>query len=282
MSSYGKRKLIVNADDFGLSKNISEGIIFAHEEGIVTSTSVLVNQHYFEEAIKLSEKYKHFGVGLHLNFNKGIPIASKSKINSLLDNSGVFFKNPYEKRKGISQLELYLEFKEQVNYFIKVTGKKPSHIDCHHWNYLYREFFVVYLEISREFGLPIRLPLIESSNFSYGNLTGLLSTVPLKLVSEFPDVLKSLNETDLPIHADYFEASFYESQATKENLIKILDNIGEGVTELMTHPGFIAQEEHNLTSYNNYRETELKILTNVDIKKHLEKLEIKLINFTHI
>ena len=65
------KRLIVNADDFGLSRSVNEAVIRAHREGILTSASLMVNESGFDEAVRLAKENPRLGVGLHLTLLMG-------------------------------------------------------------------------------------------------------------------------------------------------------------------------------------------------------------------
>ena len=90
--------LIVNADDFGYSHSINKGIIEAHEKGIVTSTSVMVNTIAANEAKDLT-KYPDLSIGLHFEL------------------------------KEVADVEA--ELKRQIEKFVAIVGKMPDHLDTH-------------------------------------------------------------------------------------------------------------------------------------------------------
>ena len=90
--------LIVNADDFGYSHSINKGIIEAHEKGIVTSTSVMVNAIAADEAKDLT-KYPDLSIGLHFELKEVVDVEA--------------------------------ELKRQIEKFVAIVGKKPDHIDTH-------------------------------------------------------------------------------------------------------------------------------------------------------
>ncbi|HDN80491.1 MAG TPA: ChbG/HpnK family deacetylase, partial [Chloroflexi bacterium] len=87
---YMPRYLIVNADDFGRSPGVNRGIIKAYREGIVSSTSVMTNQPYFEEAASLLRDHPSLGAGVHLVFTAWKPVLPPEKIPSLVDEKGFF------------------------------------------------------------------------------------------------------------------------------------------------------------------------------------------------
>src|SRR4030043_336716 len=89
-----KRKmLIVNADDFGMSEEISDGIITAHLEGIVTSTSLMVNMPDAKRAVRLAQQTPSLDVGMHLNMTEGHPVLPPEKVPTLVNNTGEFLSD---------------------------------------------------------------------------------------------------------------------------------------------------------------------------------------------
>src|SRR3954467_827781 len=68
-------RLIVNADDFGLTEGTNRAIVDAHCSGIVTSTSLLANSYAFEHAVNLAREHPSLGVGIHLTLTEGLTVA---------------------------------------------------------------------------------------------------------------------------------------------------------------------------------------------------------------
>ena len=90
------RMLIVNADDFNRSPGVSRGIVEAHEKGIVTSTTVMVNLPGLRASLDLLRGYPRLGVGLHVNLTFGSPVVPAEQVPSLVDAEGRFWSDPAE------------------------------------------------------------------------------------------------------------------------------------------------------------------------------------------
>jgi predicted glycoside hydrolase/deacetylase ChbG (UPF0249 family) len=129
-------RLVVNADDFGMSPSISRGVLRAHREGIVTSTSLLGNCTDLEHARALLAEAPGLGVGVHLALVEGGPIAEPASVPSLLAGDGVFhgrgaqFIAAWTKRR-IDAADVEREFDAQVTR-IRAAGIKIDHLDTHH------------------------------------------------------------------------------------------------------------------------------------------------------
>src|SRR4030066_295788 len=106
-----KKMLIVNADDFGMSEEISDGIITAHLEGIVTSTSLMVNMPDAKRAVRLAQQTPSLDVGMHLNMTEGHPVLPPEKVPTLVNNTGEFLSDKkiehYKKLVIISSKNIY-------------------------------------------------------------------------------------------------------------------------------------------------------------------------------
>ena len=78
------KKVIINADDFGLAQGVNEGIIKAHQEGVLTSATLMANMPGFDQAVEMARANPELGVGVHLNILRGWPLSPTQKVGSLL------------------------------------------------------------------------------------------------------------------------------------------------------------------------------------------------------
>ena len=97
-----KRRLIVNADDFNLTPGVTRGILKAHDQGMVMSTTVLINLPLEPALVRRASRRKQLGVGLHLNITLGRPVSPPGKIRTLLKPEGNFRRplDYFEKKFG--------------------------------------------------------------------------------------------------------------------------------------------------------------------------------------
>jgi predicted glycoside hydrolase/deacetylase ChbG (UPF0249 family) len=124
------------------------------------------------------------------------------------------------------------------------------------------------LELAKEYGCPIRFPLTpEDDSREFG-----------ETVKHAPALL---NEFD-PRKPDVFLVNFYDETATKENLLSIINSVGEGISEIMCHPGYVDEAFAKESVYNFQRERELKILTDPAIKQAIEVNGIELATFADL
>ena len=147
-------KLIINADDFGLSDSVNKGIVECFQKGLISSTSLMVNTPYTESAVKLAKKHKIKNIGVHLNLTYGKSVLDKSEVPSLVDERGIFH---YVCMLGYhtQYVDAKKELRAQIEKFLSF-GLKPTHLDHHHYFNEIPNILKAYLELAKEYNLPVR------------------------------------------------------------------------------------------------------------------------------
>ncbi len=261
---------IVNADDFGLSEEISKGIISASEKGIVTSTSVVANGKYFKKGITLLND-KQLDIGVHLSFvGGGRPLTGT--IDGLVDDSGLFLKGfkdviPRIVTNRYNRKALRDELFEQAG-LLKDSGVNISHIDSHQHLHILPGIGEIIVELARHFNIRwVRLPRPGYLSFFGLSMNVLSKILSLKLKSN------RLRFTD---HFEGFELS---GSMNENALSGIINNLKEGVTELIVHPGYDSSEDYD---WGYGWEVELNALCSENIKSRIKDKEIILNRFSEI
>lgn len=173
MTSAAKR-LLVNADDLGWSRSVNDGIIEAHRDGIVTSTSVLAAGSAFEHAVESLASSPDLSVGVHLNIYRGVPVLPASRVATLLGPDGSF---PGNWRITIRRLatgsidlaQVEAEFSAAVERVME-AGITPRHLDSekhlHHWPPVFdcvcrvaRRYDIPRVRVVREPFAPSMIPM---------------------------------------------------------------------------------------------------------------------------
>lgn len=243
------KKLIVNADDFGLTEGNTIAHILCHEDGILTSTTLMVNMPFAPLAVSLAKKHPNLGVGIHLTLTMGRPVLEGAK--SFTDENGNFRKKgTYENGKVIAdEEELYAEWKAQMEKFIQMMGKKPTHIDSHHHVHLQDNLYPIASRLAKEYDLPMRLrPETPKDGYDY--------EVALMLPGFYDDTAK-------PAYV-------------MENTFGIWDH---EIIEIMCHPAFIDQRLMDISSYCYERANEMQTIRDKELKQWIKDHNIELITF---
>jgi chitin disaccharide deacetylase len=264
------KRLIINSDDYGRTPEISRGIREAHLRGVVTSTTCMMNIPTTADDIAIAGKETPaLGMGVHLVLTMGRPISAPETVPSIVDQDGDFFKYTplIEHLRTLSMDEVKKEWRAQIEAFTTASGRKPTHIDSHHHSsYFSPDLFYGMLELAQEYNCAIRFPFTE------------VSSEIEETAKHVPGLVQEFN----PRRPDVFFVNFYDKTATKEDLLNILSNVGEGTSEIMCHPGYVDDAFAQESVYNFQRERELKILTDPSIKKAIESQNIKLITFADL
>lgn len=264
------KKLIVNADDFGYSDEVNKGIIESHLNGIVTSTSMIVNMPGFKSAVKLAKKHKSLDVGIHLNLTEGKPLLnSPLSVKGNFSNSYLnFVLNKYPEEEIEAELEAQITKLESA-------GIKISHINGHQHIHVFPKVFKIIINLAKKHNIKyIRIPdekIITNKTFLASILDGqLIKNLVLSVLSL--NKKKLLTKNGLKT-TDNFYGILSANQLTFTKLASVIKNIENGTSELICHPG-----NENYDNYLN-RMREKKILTHENIKQLIKDEKIKLTNF---
>ena len=278
------KKVIINADDFGLVQGVNEGIIKAHQEGILTSATLMANMPGFDQAVEMAGTNPELGVGVHLNILRGQPLSPAQKVGSLLSKELRFIPSVSKLLHGIALKrisfdEVEREFRAQIER-VQKAGIDPSHIDSEKHIHLIRPLFRIVIKLAKEYKIN-KVRFIQEY---------CVSSRPGQMFKSIFISLSSASMKKRLVHEGiHFPDRFYgvcdSGRITTAKLQKVLQKTKEGVTEIMAHPGFITQEmlelEKQIGPYyiNKYREKELNALLDEKLSKLLADLEIQLINF---
>lgn len=276
------RKLIVNADDYGRSPGVSQGILQAHRDGIVTSTTVMINQPGVEGQLHEALACSNLGIGLHLVFTAGQPLLPPTDIPSLVDDNGIFLDQHtlWARAESVSSAHLRSELTAQVKRFAALAGQLPDHLDCHHFAHLYPPFFQVYAELAAQLRRPLRVPFPPGTDFRKA-----IGALPF--LEDFPyDLVRGMIVTNSALlrarglaHPDHFISTFFGQEAlTLDHLSHLLETLPAGTSELMCHPGY---DDPALapSTYRQEREAELALLTHPAVRRRVEEVGIELVTF---
>jgi predicted glycoside hydrolase/deacetylase ChbG (UPF0249 family) len=264
------KKLIINSDDYGRTPDISRGIREAHLRGVVTSTTCMMNIPTTAQDIVIArQETPNLGLGVHLVLTMGRPISTPETVASIVDENGNFFNYTplLERVNRLNLEEVLMEWRAQIEAFIRVAGRKPTHLDSHHHSsYFSASLFHGMLELAKEYDCAIRFPFTK------------VSSELEETSARVPELIEQFN----PRRPDVFFVDFYDETATKADMLNIIHRVGEGTSEIMCHPGYVDDAFANESVYNFQRERELEILTDPEIKDAIQTQGIQLITFADL
>jgi chitin disaccharide deacetylase len=260
-------RLIVNADDFGFTPDVNEGIVEAHREGILTATTLMANGNAFDHAVALARATPSLDVGCHLVLVQGRSVADPSR--ELPATVTELAKALFQRK-----LPVYEELLAQVRKIVR-AGIRPTHLDTHKHTHLLPPVLDAVARLAREFRIPwVRRP------FDFGidggaRITKSAIAVGMRVTRPgFARTLAQLRTTD------HF-AGFQITGTLKEsNLIATLERLPDGLTEFMCHPGKLGPElQAAKTRLKESRALELAALKSTEVKAVIARRGIKLVNY---
>jgi len=249
-------KLIVNADDFGLSESVNNGIVECFKAGIVTSTTIMMNQEGVHHAIDLYKQGLIPEIGLHFTVTSGKPLSPPAQVPTLINEDGYFLDKNTMLSHHVNPDEVYQELLAQYNAALN-AGLDINHIDTHHFAGVFAPLKAAFVRFSNDCGIPVRR--VDTCVRGQGTLQ-----VPT---------------------TDAFDLSFFDEGATeanfKQQVLKYKEAYPDGLIEFMCHPSADKNIEalRAVTGYVEKRAAEREILTSPELKSWLTQNGVESVGF---
>jgi len=286
------KEVILNADDFGFTRGVNEGIIRAHRDGILTSATLMANGPAFDDAVERVRANPQLGIGCHLVLTGGFAVAPPEEIPSLVDGSGRLPASLGRLVTRVSSgmipvIEIEKELRAQIEK-IRRAGIEPTHLDTHKHSHVHPRIMNVLGRVAREFGITrVRNP-VENLGDSWrttrgwgaGSMKNLASAASVRAVaSRFKAISRKYG-----LHSpDYFLGLAATGQLSGVALCRLIDTLHEGQTEIMLHPG-ICNAELAITGsrLQQQRQTEMEALLAPEVRRAVTENHIRLITYREL
>ena len=278
------KQLIVNADDFGLHPLINAGIIKGHQEGFITSTSLMPSAPCWQEAVRLAKENPRLGIGVHLTLVGSVPsVLPKEQVSSLLDDDGLFLPDyvAFAKRYysgAVKKAELEAELRAQLERALS-CGVNITHIDSHQHTHVLPGINSLVLKLSNEYNIiRVRIPK-EGYLFTGGFQTGVGRLIGRSGLSFCAD-MAALRADSLGLrHPQHFYGMLAGGHLNAQLIANILRQLPEGVSEIMTHPGLDSAALGKAFSWQYHWREELEAYLDAGNKALLKELGIEPVSF---
>ena len=279
------RRLIVNADDFGLTSGVNRGVIKAHTHGIVTSTTLMACCPKFQEAVDLASINPHLSVGCHVLLVDASPVLDLQQVSSLaFADSGTpkfrdslvgFAALAIAQRLDEGQIEA--EITAQIRK-LQTTGIQISHLDSHKHTHMFPVVFRPMLRAAKKCGVPALRNPFEPLFFA--GTKNWKRRFQLGILRSFQSSFRhALNEAGM-LTPNGCVGIIATGGLTLETFRHLIENLPEGTWEFVTHPGYNDAELNSIkTRLRHSRENELSILTSSEAKELLQREHIELISY---
>lgn len=276
------RRLIVHADDFGISEPINEGIVFAHQHGVLRSASMMACGAAYEHALQLARANPTLDLGVHLTFIEEWPVLDPASVPSLVDAEGRFHRNAYTflsryVRGKIRLAELRRECEAQIEK-IRRSDLPLSHVDSHQHMHMLPGVLETVVDVAGRWGIEaMRLP---RERLGIGRVRGISH---VKRLCELA-ILRSCcaRRRGRMWHTDGFFGFWVGGRLNKASLLRILADLPRrGTFELMCHPGF-ADPASPYRHWNYDWAGELEALVAPEVAQAVEREHIQLISYRDV
>jgi predicted glycoside hydrolase/deacetylase ChbG (UPF0249 family) len=268
-----RKRLVVNADDFGFTPDVNRGIVAAHRGGILTASTLMANGAAFDDAVRLARDTPSLDVGCHLVLISGrsllppyapLPASAPQLLRALAARS----------------IRVYDELAAQVRKIL-AAGLEPTHLDTHKHTHLAPPVLDAVARIAAEFEIrwvrrPFDIPLTSGAP----GLEGLLK----RATSGTLQLLRGRFHRVLTRHGcrttEHFAGFQMTGRFRAPELAQLIRELPEGVTEFMCHPGYCGDDLRNArTRLKESRERELEALVAPQVRAALLDAGVELVNY---
>ncbi|MGA2269893.1 MAG: ChbG/HpnK family deacetylase [Bryobacteraceae bacterium] len=266
-----RKQLVVNADDFGFTPDVNQGIVEAHRRGILTATTLMANGAAFADAVRLAGEAPSLDIGCHLVLIGGRALVTGKPLPLTVPQ----LLTAMARRR----IRVYDELRAQVRRIVD-AGIRPTHLDTHKHTHLAPPVLDAVARLGEEFGIPwVRRPFDFPLNARRGAVPGVK-----RLTSGALGLLRRRFHRVLGKHGrrttDHFAGFQITGRIRTADLVDLLDAVPEGSTELMCHPGRYGEAlRHARTRLKESREHELEALIAPEVRQALERNGIELVNY---
>ena len=287
------RKLIVNADDFGLTSGVNRGITDAHRDGIVSSTTLMANSGAFAEAVETARSLPELSVGCHVVLVDGAPVLSPARLDTLVairsSEPARFYGRLSEFAAratlgGFDRDQLVEEIAAQIRK-IQSNGIEVTHLDSHKHAHVFPEILIALLRAARICGVrALRNPFVPlkavSARQFAGNRTLLKRYGQVRLLHTFARRFRQLVKR-AGVRTPDGVIGVIETGLLDETLLRqALATMPEGTWELVCHPGYAdADLRAARTRLIESRDRERGLLTSTSLKEFLSQQKIQLMSY---
>jgi len=259
----GVRKLVVNADDFGFTPDVNQGVMEAHRHGILTAATLMATGAAFDDAVRLAREAPSLDIGCHLVLVGDPPFPPT--VAELI------------RAVALKRVRIYDQFASQVRRILD-AGIRPTHLDTHKHTHLLPPVLDAVARISEEFRIPwVRRPF----DFLFA-----AEGVPAatRAIAQAMTVARGRFARVLARHdcrsTDHFAGFQITGRYDASGLAKLIRALPEGSTEFMCHPGILGNELRAAhTRLKDSRERELRALTSSEVRAAIEECGIQLAGY---
>ena len=277
------RRLIVNADDFGLTAGVNRGILQAHARGIVTSATLMACGAAFEEATLLAAQSLKLSVGCHVVLVDGLPVLDGAAVSCLIEKSGRRFRESMSSfvvlavSGRLDQPQIEAEITAQIRT-LQAAGIHVSHLDTHKHTHMFPVVLRALLRAARNCGVrAVRNPF---EPLIFASMRYWRRQFQLRILGRYQRSFREALAASGLVTPDGCIGILETGGLNLTTFTQLIENLPEGTWEFVSHPGYNDADLDKVTTrLRDSRERELAILTAAGIKELLQRENIELISY---
>jgi chitin disaccharide deacetylase len=262
------RVLIINADDFGMCHDQNEGVILGLQEGVFTSSTILVTCPWFEEAAEFARNNPAADFGVHLTLTaewdsyKWGPVLGRRAVPSLVDERGYLWQTVAQVYEHARLDQAEAELREQIEKAL-AAGIDATHLDSHMGTLQLRaDYHEIYARLAGEYRLPIRLASRRR-----------MHTEGMGAILDQLDAAGVVTPDHLVFHGP---PSVDQTESYWTNLLRTLK---PGVTEILCHPAIARDELKSCARDAMQREADFRYFISVKTRNLIKDEGVELVGF---
>jgi predicted glycoside hydrolase/deacetylase ChbG (UPF0249 family) len=286
-------RLVVNADDLGMTPSINETIVECHRRGIVTSASLMANMAAAEDAVRRCADVPTLSVGLHLNLTQGRPVSPPQLVATLVGEDGEFLPKTLQLarlRLGTARVgEVRRELEAQIGRALEL-GCRPTHCDGHHGVTSLRAVRDLLADLLPRFGIRYTRVHVEWRSAAPGASRLERLRCAIRNAARLPSILEASWTRFLFARVGVRTAARRISRRTiyprprdpKRQLLACLAVLPPGVAELVLHPGSGAVGPGSSPRFEAVRRVDTELALDPDVAAAIRALGIGLVSYREL
>ena len=280
-------RLIINADDFGLTSGVNRGILESHQCGVVTSSTLMACGAQFQEGVALALQVPRLSVGCHVVLVDGAPVLSVEQLSSLaIAGSPPRFRESLIGFAGraaagrLDQEQIEQEVTAQIQK-LQAAGIDVSHLDSHKHTHMFPVVLRGMLRAAKNCGVrAIRNPF---EPLVFAKVGSWKRQFQLRMLQRYRETFRNELAEAATVTPDGCIGIAVTGGLTLAAFQSLIENLPEGTWELVSHPGYIDEDLDEIkTRLRASREKELAILTSAAAKESLRRAQIELISYREL
>ena len=268
------KRLIISADDFGLSESVNEAVEHAHRDGMLGAASLMVAAPAAADAVRRARRLPSLRVGLHLVVIEGSAVLPPARSPDLIDSHGQFPSAQF--RLGVDYFfqpgvrrQLAAEIRAQFAAFA-ATGLPLDHANAHKHMHLHPTVGRLLIRIGRDFGLrAVRVPAEPPAVLA---ACAMQPSSGAHAVFHWTSVLRRQARRAGLLTNDYCFGIAWSGQMTAERLLRLVPRIPDGLSEIYFHPASRTDAALSALMPGYRHEAELAALLDPEVRTALEAI----------